>query len=203
MSLFRIWPFRILLIAVVALLVTDLALVATSGRSSKPLALHVVAASDYTVSEPSPLQEIRRLHAASRSHVRTSLPQAHPQVVHVTCWNGKVVIEHPGVQDCPDRPKPKPIAVPEGVYAWAHASFSILVANCESGGTHQGQRYNGDPHNRNNPRYRGKWQMGFPEWADEGGSGDPADASEAEQDYRAWKLWKARGWQPWQCAGMV
>lgn len=79
-------------------------------------------------------------------------------------------------------------------FAWAHSAFALKVAQCESGG---------NAHNRGNPRYRGKWQMGYAEWADEGGTGDPADASEAEQDFRAWKLWKARGWSPWQCAGMV
>ncbi|MDQ2782214.1 MAG: transglycosylase family protein [Actinomycetota bacterium] len=55
---------------------------------------------------------------------------------------------------------------------------------------------------RGNPRYRGAYQIGFQEWADMGGSGDPADASPAEQDMRAQRLQAARGWAPWATHGM-
>lgn len=86
---------------------------------------------------------------------------------------------------------------------WANAPDAIKVANCESGGSRTATQYEGSVHDTSNPSYRGKWQIGYNEWADEGGTGDPAVASEAEQDYRAWKLWKARGWEPWTCASIM
>lgn len=39
--------------------------------------------------------------------------------------------------------------------------------------------------------------MGWSEWKTFGGTGDPADASEAEQDYRAWLYYQRSGWHPW------
>lgn len=84
---------------------------------------------------------------------------------------------------------------------WAHSALAIRYANCESGDRSGDQSsYNGGYkgiHLSDNSHYRGKWQMGYSEWRGTGGTGDPADASEVEQDYRAWLLWKARGWQPW------
>lgn len=87
--------------------------------------------------------------------------------------------------------------------AWADTSDAIKVANCESGGPRDATTYQGWVHDTGNPSYRGKWQIGYSEWASEGGTGDPAAASESEQDYRAWKLWKARGWEPWTCASIM
>ena len=60
---------------------------------------------------------------------------------------------------------------------------------------------------RANPLYRGAYQIGFYEWAHYGGTGhDPADASPAEQDAVALRIWQARGWEPWQasssCTGL-
>jgi hypothetical protein len=67
------------------------------------------------------------------------------------------------------------------------------IAACESGG---------------NPRaigggglYRGKYQFDFGTWASVGGSGDPAQASEAEQDRRAAILYAQRGAAPWPVGG--
>jgi transglycosylase-like protein/putative Flp pilus-assembly TadE/G-like protein len=66
------------------------------------------------------------------------------------------------------------------------------IAQCESGG---------------NPRivspdgvHRGKYQFDIPTWQSVGGTGDPAAAPEAEQDQRAFLLFKMRGYQPWECA---
>jgi peptidoglycan hydrolase-like protein with peptidoglycan-binding domain len=63
------------------------------------------------------------------------------------------------------------------------------IAQCESGG---------------NPRavspdqtYRGKYQFDRQTWKAMGGHGDPARASEAEQDRRALTLYRARGTAPW------
>jgi Transglycosylase-like domain len=60
----------------------------------------------------------------------------------------------------------------------------------------------------NNPRaispdgkYRGKFQFSRPTWRSVGGHGDPAKASEYQQDKRAYKLYKREGTKPWpNCA---
>jgi len=86
--------------------------------------------------------------------------------------------------------------------AWAHSPLAIRYANCESGdrGAADQSHYNGGYkgiHLHDQYAYTGKWQIGRSEWRGVGGAGAPWEASEAEQDYRAWLIWKARGWQPW------
>ncbi|MBB4664467.1 transglycosylase family protein [Conexibacter arvalis] len=67
------------------------------------------------------------------------------------------------------------------------------IAQCESGGNPRAISPGGT--------YRGKYQFDRATWAAYGPAGDPARASEAEQDRRALKLYKARGTQPWpNCA---
>lgn len=46
-------------------------------------------------------------------------------------------------------------------------------------------------------RYRGAYQFDLPTWLGVGGSGDPALATPAEQDYRAALLVGMRGLAPW------
>jgi len=63
------------------------------------------------------------------------------------------------------------------------------IALCESGGDPTIVSPNG--------RYRGKYQFTRATWRDMGGSGDPARASEAEQDRRAARLLARRGAGAW------
>lgn len=56
--------------------------------------------------------------------------------------------------------------------------------------------------NTGNGHY-GAYQFDLPTWRSVGGSGYPYQASPAEQDARALMLYRERGWQPWQCAGIV
>jgi hypothetical protein len=49
--------------------------------------------------------------------------------------------------------------------------------------------------------YRGKYQFSYSTWAGVGGSGDPAAASEAEQDYRAALLYQRSGAGQWPVCG--
>jgi Transglycosylase-like domain len=49
--------------------------------------------------------------------------------------------------------------------------------------------------------YRGKYQFDTGTWASLGGSGDPAAAPEAEQDYRAALLYSRSGTSPWPSYG--
>jgi hypothetical protein len=67
------------------------------------------------------------------------------------------------------------------------------IAACESGG---------DPHAiGGGGAYRGKYQFDYGTWASVGGSGDPAAASEAEQDRRAATLYARTGAAPWPVCG--
>ena len=63
------------------------------------------------------------------------------------------------------------------------------IAACESGGDPSAVSSTGS--------YRGKYQFSYATWAAVGGSGDPAAAPEAEQDYRAALLYQRSGPGQW------
>jgi len=63
------------------------------------------------------------------------------------------------------------------------------IAQCESGGNPSAVSADGT--------YRGKYQFDRETWRAMGGSGDPADAPEAEQDRIAAALLAQRGTAPW------
>ena len=67
------------------------------------------------------------------------------------------------------------------------------IAACESGGNPQAIGGGG--------AYRGKYQFDQSTWASVGGSGDPAAASEAEQDRRAAMLYARTGASSWPVCG--
>jgi hypothetical protein len=67
------------------------------------------------------------------------------------------------------------------------------IAQCESSGNPAAVSPGGT--------YRGKYQFSRETWRDMGGSGDPAQASEAEQDRMAAKLYAQRGDAPWPVCG--
>jgi hypothetical protein len=67
------------------------------------------------------------------------------------------------------------------------------IAACESGGDPRAIGGGG--------LYRGKYQFSPTTWASVGGSGDPAAASEAEQDMRAALLYARAGAAPWPVCG--
>ena len=68
------------------------------------------------------------------------------------------------------------------------------IAACESGGDPTAVSPDGT--------YRGKYQFDYGTWASVGGSGDPAAAPEAEQDYRAALLYSQSGSSPWPVCGV-
>jgi peptidoglycan hydrolase-like protein with peptidoglycan-binding domain len=73
------------------------------------------------------------------------------------------------------------------------AAVLARIAACESGGDPTIVSPDG--------RYRGKYQFSRATWRAMGGSGDPAEAPEAEQDRLAAALLAARGTSPWpNCA---
>jgi soluble lytic murein transglycosylase-like protein len=74
-------------------------------------------------------------------------------------------------------------------------SLSTLeaIASCESGGDPTAVSSGGT--------YRGLYQFDYGTWESMGGSGDPAAAPEAEQNYRAALLYAASGSSPWPVCG--
>ena len=81
-------------------------------------------------------------------------------------------------------------ALPGGV----SQSTLDTIAACESGGDPTAVSADGT--------YRGKYQFDYGTWASVGGSGDPAAAPEAEQDYRAALLYAQSGSSPWPVCGV-
>jgi hypothetical protein len=68
-----------------------------------------------------------------------------------------------------------------------------VIASCESGGDPTAVSSDGS--------YRGKYQFDLGTWESVGGHGDPATASEAEQDYRAALLYAQSGSSSWPICG--
>jgi hypothetical protein len=84
--------------------------------------------------------------------------------------------------------------VPAPVAGGSPAGGSLgAIAACESGGDPSAVDASGT--------YRGKYQFDQRTWESVGGSGDPAAASEAEQDARAQALIAQRGASPWPVCG--
>jgi hypothetical protein len=67
------------------------------------------------------------------------------------------------------------------------------IAACESGGDPTIVSADGS--------YRGKYQFDYGTWESVGGTGDPAEATEQEQDYRAALLYAQSGSSPWPICG--
>jgi hypothetical protein len=82
-----------------------------------------------------------------------------------------------------------PAAAPSG----DAAATLQRIAQCESGGNPSAVSADGT--------YRGKYQFARETWRAMGGSGDPADAPEAEQDRIAAALLAQRGTAPWPVCG--
>ena len=94
--------------------------------------------------------------------------------------------------------RPSPRRDPAGDYPTPESvgvSSATLdaIASCESGGDPTAVSADG--------AYRGKYQFDYGTWASVGGSGDPAAAPEAEQDYRAALLYARGGSSPWPICG--
>ena len=82
-----------------------------------------------------------------------------------------------------------PAAAPSG----DAATTLQRIAQCESGGNPSAVSVDGT--------YRGKYQFDRETWRAMGGSGDPAEAPEAEQDRIAAALLAQRGTAPWPVCG--
>ena len=83
--------------------------------------------------------------------------------------------------------------VPAPEAAGVSSATLSAIAACESGGDPAAVSADGT--------YHGKYQFDYSTWASVGGSGDPAAASEAEQDYRAAVLYARSGSSAWPTCG--
>ena len=107
----------------------------------------------------------------------------------------ELIDEVPELREDVDKAEKKQAAAPEGDFGLVGGvSQSTLdaIAACESGG---------DPTAVNAAGYYGKYQFDTGTWASVGGSGNPAEASEAEQDMRASMLYAQSGSTPWPVCG--
>lgn len=93
------------------------------------------------------------------------------------------VVEAPVVHEAPTAVSAAPAATGGGWDA---------LRECESGNNYA---------DSDSSTYRGAYQFDAGTWASVGGSGDPADASPAEQDARAQRLYAERGTAPWPNCG--
>lgn len=88
---------------------------------------------------------------------------------------------------------PAPSAGATGNPTAAEQQMLAKIRRCESRGNYSIVNPSG--------KYRGAYQFDRRTWQGVGGSGDPAAASPAEQDYRALLLYRQRGRRPWpNCA---
>jgi peptidoglycan hydrolase-like protein with peptidoglycan-binding domain len=86
-----------------------------------------------------------------------------------------------------------PRAAVKGSRVTAPSATLARIARCESGGDPTAVSADG--------RYRGKYQFSRATWRALGGTGDPAEAPEAEQDARAAELLEREGTAPWPSCG--
>ena len=90
-------------------------------------------------------------------------------------------------------PQPEWAAADGEAVAGVPTATLEAIASCESGGDPTAVSTDGT--------YRGKYQFDTGTWASVGGSGDPAAAPEAEQDYRAAMLYARSGPSQWPVCG--
>ena len=192
-----------LVLAAVLAFLAGLSIGACINRAAPtPAPTRLIAPLDLTRS-PSP--------AANRDLHRPWLPSTAPPsetegvtpavtIPAVGHWRPAAATEHPSPSALPrhSATTQRPAAVTPPAAAGPSAEQWAILRHCESGGDY-GQRAN--------PNYRGGYQIGFREWREYGGTGyDPADATPAEQDAVALRLWQARGWEPWAassgCTGL-
>jgi len=93
----------------------------------------------------------------------------------------------------PGAPAPSSTPEPPPPQVGGVSTHLARIAQCESGGNPGAISSGGS--------YRGKYQFDYATWQSVGGSGDPAAASEAEQDKRAAILYSQRGARPWPICG--
>ncbi len=101
-------------------------------------------------------------------------------------------VEAPTAEAAPEQAPVGPGLTPSGRLEPTADQWASL-RHCEATGNYQAVNPSGT--------YRGAYQFDQRTWESVGGTGDPAAASPAEQDLRAYILYDARGSQPWPRCG--
>jgi hypothetical protein len=115
---------------------------------------------------------------------------AGPQTLAALGLSGKGDSADDSASDASDGGSASDAGVPDA----AAAATLERIAQCESGGNPTAVSADG--------QYRGKYQFDRATWERLGGTGDPAKATEAEQDRLAAKLLAQSGTSPWPvCSG--
>lgn len=131
-----------------------------------------------------------RERAAAASSAASSSSGSSPRATSADSSGG-------GAADVAEAPAAAPTPAPaSGAMGNPSAEESETLArirHCESRGNYSIVSASG--------RYRGAYQFDYVTWQGMGGTGDPAAASPAEQDYRALLLLRARGTRPWPHCG--
>jgi len=141
------------------------------------------------------LQRLRDDRAAARARAAEDA-RAAAATASVTARSAAVPAEPaaaPEVARSEPQPQQPATAQSTGSPTAAEAALLARIRHCESRGNYQIVSASG--------RYRGAYQFDYRTWAGVGGSGDPAAASPAEQDYRALLLLRSRGSRPWPNCG--
>lgn len=141
----------------------------------------------------SPAPHARRPHPTTTAPTRTTTTTSVPRATTTTV--SPVATSSVRAAAPPPPPTPVPPAPVEAEGAATNEGMPGQdvtledIARCESGGEPTRVSRSG--------KYRGKYQFDQRTWESVGGTGDPAAASEAEQDARAARLYDERGGQPW------
>jgi soluble lytic murein transglycosylase-like protein len=125
--------------------------------------------------------------AKPEKHFSELMRQAHQRIRH----NQQAVREAKAVTESGSASADGGFPSPESV--GVSSSTLQAIAACESGGDPTAVSADGT--------YHGLYQFDYGTWASVGGSGDPASAPEAEQDYRAALLYSRGGSSPWPICG--
>jgi hypothetical protein len=115
----------------------------------------------------------------------SALIASNPLAAHVDAREARRKMRIARRRARPKPPKPEPVTVSPHLQA---------IAACESGGDPTAIGGGG--------LYRGKYQFSIATWQGVGGTGDPAAASEAEQDLRATILYERSGPGQWPTCGL-
>jgi hypothetical protein len=129
---------------------------------------------------------------------KTAIGSAEAKGVHIAALQRPTKDFHKAIETAKKKIRAKQQRQRQQAYATLPGGVSQgtleTIAACESGGDPAAVSSDGT--------YRGKYQFDYGTWASVGGSGDPAAAPEAEQDYRAALLYAQSGSSPWPVCGV-
>ncbi|MGB3411963.1 MAG: transglycosylase family protein [Microthrixaceae bacterium] len=140
--------------------------------------------------------ERSRVQAERRASIAAASSVAKARVSSGSRGSGSTDSNNVGTPTAPSPQETAPFSTfgaARGNPTAAESATLAKIRRCESGGNYSIVSSSG--------RYRGAYQFDYRTWAGVGGSGDPAAASPAEQDYRALLLLRQRGTRPWPVCG--